>query len=380
VREIFGSDYPFGAAAQLAGGAPRRPVKDPLSSAAFEREIAEHSAIVAAELGGLNSEIAGACAVAAPDVTASLPALAYAEQFETFGHLEPLMRFKQALVEEFGVEHGFALYRDRLKLPDSGQIRLKRLESQCTFARTCGEVFVETDRGGERFAIEPPRVIGEGVRRPLEHVARQLYVASVHNARVRGRSAIIEVDDLALLDYHDHERELFDCELEIDPAIFHASGEQAWLFIPQDNSASLEVDEAFTLLGPNSGAFGDWMLEFLPRYIAADLSSRLPPVPVLVDAQIPESIRRCIEMMIRPGVEIIRVPAYATVRVRRLWYASNLHYAPAFDKMEGSWRWDYLCPAPAQLLPVVREIARRADAALRAEVTGPARAKASPVA
>jgi hypothetical protein len=67
------------------------------------------------------------------------------------------------------------------------------------------------------------------------------------------------------------------------------------------------------------------------------------------------------------------VPAYATVRVRRLWYASNLHYAPAFDKMEGSWRWDYLCPAPAQLLPVVREIARRADAALRAEVTGPAR-------
>jgi hypothetical protein len=142
VREIFGSDYPFGAsgvAAQPAGRAPCRPIKDPLSSAAFERQIAEHHGVVAAELGGLNSEIAGAGPAADPDVAASPPAFAYAEQFETSGHLEPLMRFKQALVEGFGVDRGFAVYRDRLKLPDSGRIRLKRLESQYTFARTRGE-------------------------------------------------------------------------------------------------------------------------------------------------------------------------------------------------------------------------------------------------
>jgi capsular polysaccharide biosynthesis protein len=186
---------------------------------------------------------------------------------------------------------------------------------------------------------------------------------------VRGRSAVIDVDGLALLDYQPYERELFACEFDIDPAIFHASGDTAWMFAPQDDAASIEVDEAFTLLGPNSGAFGDWMLEFLPRYIAADLSGRLPPVPVLVDAQMPESIRRCIEVMIRPGVDIIKVPAFAAVLVRRLWYAPSLHYAPGYEKMEGRFRWDYLCPAPRQFLPVIREIARRADAAIESGIS-----------
>jgi hypothetical protein len=377
VREIVGSDYPFGGqtATQRAGRAPRRSTDDPLSSAAFERQIAEHRATVAPELTGIDSELTGGAhesGITLPsddrDLTAPVAVFGYAEEFETSGHLEPLMRFKQALVSAFGVEQGFAVYRERLKLPDSGQIRLNQLESQYTIARTRGEIF-ETDRGGERFVIEPPRVVGEGVRRPLEHVARPLYVASVNNARVRGRSAVIEVEGLALVDYHPYERELFDCEFDIDPAIFHASGSAIWMFAPQDDSASIEVAEAFTLLGPNSGAFGDWMLEFLPRYVAADLSGHLPPIPVLIDAQMPESIRRCIEVMIRPGIEIIKVPAFAAVRVQRLWYAPSLHYAPGYEKMEGRFRWDYLCPAPRQFLPVVREIARRADVAIAGQTS-----------
>jgi capsular polysaccharide biosynthesis protein len=372
VREIFGVEYPFGDAGSASGRADRgarRPGQDALSNAAFERETAQQRALVAPELTGIDSEIAGVLpsedrAVAEPPVSASVAALDFAAQFDASGHLEPLMRFKQALVAEFGVERGFAAFRARIKLPDSGQIRLSRLGSQYTFSRAHGEVFVETDRGGDRFVIEPPRVIGDGIRRPLEHVARPLFVACVKDARVRGRSAVVEIGNLALLDYQDGERELFDSELDIDPAIFHAAADEAWLFVPQNDLASIDVAEAFSLLGPNSGAFGDWMLEFLPRYLTADLSGCLPRIPVLVDAQIPESIHRCIEMMIRPGVEIIKVPAYVTVRVGRLWYASNLHYAPAFDKMEGRWRWDYLCPSPAQLMPAVREIARRADAAL----------------
>jgi capsular polysaccharide biosynthesis protein len=389
VREILGSDYPFDAPMVTQRGIrmPRRSADDPLSSAAFEHQIAEHRAIVAPELTGIDAELIGVApertdidteiATARPaadrHVTVPAAALDYAEQFETSGHLEPLMRFKQALVNAFGVEQGFAVYRERLKLPDSGRIRLNRIESQFTFALTCSESFVETDRGGEPFIIDPPRVVGEGIRRRLEHVARPLYVASVNNARVRGRSAVIDVDGLALLDYQPYERELFACEFDIDPAIFHVSGDTAWMFAPQDDAASIEVDEAFTLLGPNSGAFGDWMLEFLPRYIAADLSGRLPPVPVLLDAQMPESIRRCIEVMIRPGTELIKVPAFATVRVRRLWYAPSLHYAPGYEKMEGSFRWDYLCPAPRQFLPVVREIARRAEATLPRKDTSPTR-------
>jgi capsular polysaccharide biosynthesis protein len=283
------------------------------------------------------------------------------------------MRFKQELVKTLGVEDGFRVYRERVKLPDSGRIRLSRLQSQYTFAKTCGEPFIETDPGGERFVIEPPKVIGEGVSRPMEHVSRPLYVACLGDVRVRGRSAVTQIDGLALLDYLDWERELFDCELEIDPAIFNASRDAAWTFAPQDDSASLRIEEAYTLLGPNSGAFGDWMMEYLPEFVAADMSGSMPPVPLLVDAQLPETIQRCIEVMVRPGVEIIKIPAYATARVRRLWCAPSLHYAPGYEKMQGRFRWDYLCPAPRQFLPVVREIARRAAAVSPGEATGPTR-------
>jgi hypothetical protein len=114
------------------------------------------------------------------------------------------------------------------------------------------------------------------------------------------------------------------------------------------------------------------MLEFLPRYIAADMSGGLPPVPVLVDAQVPESVRRCFEVMVRAGVEIIAVPPYVTVRVGRLWCGPSLHYAPAYEIMDADFRWDFLCPSPAQFRPVVREIARRATI-LPSEPASPAR-------
>jgi hypothetical protein len=335
VREIFGSDYPFEApelaARATVRGSPRRG-EDPLSDAAFEHEIAEHDAGVAAELIGLDREIAAPRPRAKAELALPLTTLAYADQFEGSGHLEPLMRFKQELVNAFGVEDGFRVYRERLKLPDSGRIRLDRLESLYSFAKTCGEPFIEIDPGGERFVVPAPTVIGEGVCRPLEHVSRPLYVACLGAARVRGRSAVIEIEGLGLLDYLDWERDLFDCELEIDPAIFHASRDAAWIIGPQDDGPSIDLDEAFTLLGPDSGAFGDWMVQFLPRYVAADMSGQLPPVPVLVDARMPPSIYRCIEVMVPRGVEIIRIPTYATARVRRLWCASNLQYAPTFEK------------------------------------------------
>ena len=55
-----------------------------------------------AAVAGNDSEIASVLpsedrAAAEPPVSASLATLDYAAQFEASGHLEPLMRFKQAL-------------------------------------------------------------------------------------------------------------------------------------------------------------------------------------------------------------------------------------------------------------------------------------------
>jgi hypothetical protein len=77
--------------------------------------------------------------------------------------------------------------------------------------------------------------------------------------------------------------------------------------------------------------------------------------------------------MVPRGVEIIRIPTYATARVRRLWCASNLQYAPTFEKMDGRFRWDYLASPPATARSVVRETRRRADAAIAGGASGPER-------
>lgn len=304
-------------------------------------------------------------------VSAALPALNYLEAGRGQA-LEPLMKAKKALVSTFGVELGFAVFKEAVTFPDSDELEIKRLESQYVFARDRGEVFVETAPGGERFIVHPPRVIGEGDSRPLEHIARASYVTCLTDARVRGRSAVIEVGGVALLDFEPWEVDLFDCELDIDPAIFHATRHKVWLVTPKDDIASIEIDEAFMLLGPQSGAFGDWMLAYLPRYVAADLSGALPPVPVLVDDSMPLSHRQSLELMLPKGSEIIEVPAFTTVHVRRLWQGPSLGYAPAREKMDRRFKFDYIEAPPARFVPVAREIARRAASA-SGGATGPER-------
>src|SRR5206468_10278307 len=100
------------------------------------------------------------------------------------------------------------------------------------------------------------------------------------------------------------------------PAIFHATRHRAWLVTPKDDIASIEIDEAFMLLGPQSGAFGDWMLAYLPRYIAADLSGALPPVPVLVDDSMPLSHRQSLALMLPKRSGLTELPAFPTGQLR----------------------------------------------------------------
>ena len=48
----------------------------------------------------------------------------------------------------------------------------------------------------------------------------------------------------------------------LDPAIFHAEYPRAWLLEPLNGTDSIELDAGFTLMGLNTGAFGDWMMHF----------------------------------------------------------------------------------------------------------------------
>ena len=292
-----------------------------------------------------------------------LAAQPHATDFEGSGRRNhyQLMRYKQALVRELGIEEGFAFYREAFGLPDSDRIEKKPVTSLHQFARDHGAVFQEIAPAGEPFAIAPPKIIGAGDDRPMEGVSRAIFVACLIDARVRARSGMIETEAVALLDYQGDELARDGGALDWDPAVFHAADGAAWITGPADQASTIELDEAFMLLGPHSDDFEDWMLDFLPRYIAASVSGALPPVPVLIDESLPAAQRQCLELMLPEGADILTLPPHATARVRRLWCAASQMHMPAYAAGNEAFRGMSLTGPPDLFAAIVREMARRIE-------------------
>jgi len=291
-----------------------------------------------------------------------LAAQPHATDFEGSGRRNhyQLMRYKQALVRELGIEEGFAFYREAVGLPDSDRIEKKPVTSLYEFAREHGAAFYEIAPGGEPFAMPPPHVIGDGNHETLEGISRAVFTALI-DARVRARSGFIEVEDKALLDYQGEELARIDDELDFDPAVFHARDGAVWMIEPDPNGATIELDEAFMLLGPHSDGFGHWMLDLLPRYIAASASGALPQVPVLIDASMAETQRQCLELMLPESVEVIALPAFATARVRRLWCAASQMHVPLSAGRGDPPNPGCFAAPPARFTETVREMVRRIE-------------------
>jgi hypothetical protein len=78
-----------------------------------------------------------------------LAAPPHATDFEGSGRRNhyQLMRYKQALVRELGIEEGFAFYREAFGLPDSDRIEKKPVTSLYEFARDHGAAFYEIAPG-----------------------------------------------------------------------------------------------------------------------------------------------------------------------------------------------------------------------------------------
>jgi SAM-dependent methyltransferase len=292
-----------------------------------------------------------------------LEAQQHADDFEYSGraNLYELMLYKQVLVRELGVQGGFAFYREVFGFPNSDRIEWKRLTSLYEFVKEHGAAFHEIAPAGESFVVPPPRVIGEGNHQVLQGVTRSSFVACLTGARVRARSSLIEIEELALLDYQGGELDRLDNVFEFDPAVFHGEDAVIWMMGPEDESGTIEIEEAFSLVGPHTASFGHWMCDYLPKYVAAVCSGTLPPVPVLIDESMPETHRQALELMLPDGVEIIALPAFATAHVRRLWFAPSPMYMAILGKLNERSRWEDFTAPPARFAPILGEMVRRLE-------------------
>ncbi len=280
-------------------------------------------------------------------------------RFRETGALEPLMKAKQSLVARFGVEDGWRRYKELLGLPPTARIRYATLAGQGEYARRHGTRFVETFAGGAPFRVEALPVLDGATSPATVSRARSTHLARLEDVFVREASAAIVTDHHALLDFEDAELDMFDCEFDIDPSFFSASRHSAWVVTAEDDPTCLQIDEAFTLLGPHLGAFGDFMMQYLPRYLWADMSGELPHVPVLSSSRLPQTIRDAIRLVVPADVEIIEVDPLQPVHVRRLWCGSNLTYAPAREVMDERYSTLHTYPSPELIVPVVSELNRR---------------------
>ncbi len=280
--------------------------------------------------------------------------------------LASLMFAKRSLIAKLGVADGFCKYKEFLGLSEAVTINYCNLMGQSSFAKRYGLSFAQTAEGGKPYRVKAIKIVGEGICSEFNGLSRATWVASVEKAYVRGRSAVIEVGHYALLDFEDEELDLFDFDCDIDPAIFHCDRHGAWVISGKGEDDCLCVPEAFTLLGPHCGSFGDFMRDYLPRYIAADMSGALPPVPILVPGHLPPTIEQALRLVLRNGVELIPVDHLRPVRVDRLWFASNLAYAPAREVRNERYSFDHLFVSPDVMTPVVRELRRRIEPHLTA--------------
>jgi capsular polysaccharide biosynthesis protein len=294
------------------------------------------------------------------DATASVADTAARRVFD---NQERLLATKRWLVGEFPIPQGFALYRQLLDHQQHAEIRYKKLGWLQEVAQQRGAAYQPT-AVAEPFTVPAPRVIGDGNQRPLQGHSRAMFVACLSDARVRARSNVIEVDDLAVLDRTPEEMMLFDDRLDFDPSVFAVTDDAAWIITPKDDTASVEIDEAFTLLGIRPQVFEHWMREYLPKYIAASMTGALPPVPVLVEAGMPKSHYEVLRLMLGGSVEIVELPPFATARVRRLWCAPTQAVFPWWEVGNERFKWDYVALPPARYAPIVREMARRAEPCL----------------
>ena len=272
-----------------------------------------------------------------------------------------MMRLKQELVATHGLEHGFEMFRRRFHLPAATSLHQAVVESERAFAEDGAEFFEETAPAGEPFVHMPPTVIGEGYDEPITGTTRSQYVACLPNARVRGRSALVEVKGRLLLDVQDDEAQRLDDELDWDPSIFHCNGKRTWCIEPADEGQSIEVDEAFSLLGAHTDFFGHWMSEYVPKYVAARLSGLMPNVPVLIDSHMPSPHRELLNLLYGASFSFVEIPAFTSVQVSRLWCAPALSYFPLHGIGNERFSWQAVSASPTRFEPIVRDMQRRFD-------------------
>lgn len=270
-----------------------------------------------------------------------------------------VVQLKEALAA-YPVAEAFDIYRGLMGLKEPEGLRQTTAVSLHATARARAKLYFETESGGVPYVNRPAKVLGEGNHRDLLCRSRTDFVACFEDAEVSSLSSAVAFDGQLLFDFEDWEFEQIDDRLELDSRVFRSSGRNVWrLDLP---AKSTTMERAFMLTGCHARAFGHWMWEYLPRYVAALNTGVMPPMPVLIDSGMPPQHREALETLLPAGCEAIEVPLQSTIRVRELWCAPAPVFMPLYEKLNEKYRWDVFCSPPWRFQKIITRMAAAIDA------------------
>jgi hypothetical protein len=165
---------------------------------------------------------------------------------------------------------------------------------------------------------------------------RTVFRAVIANAVVCSKSNFILVDDVALLDVQQPDLAQDRSCLDVDPLVL-AVDDQHLAVIVADHEPTAVLDEALSLVGLHSYAFGHWVCELLPKLWACSGLPGFERVCLLVDEQMPPQLFEALRLTMPAGQPLRIVRPGERVQVRNLWAVSSPVFFPTgtLPKIEG---------------------------------------------
>ena len=260
----------------------------------------------------------------------------HAREIPFWGHLPAALRLKEAAVQALGPEAAFAQIAPALGVPGVDAVQRMTLEPVADAARRQGAMRRELWAGRAPFLRPPPTTRFAPPPAPMPGRGRDGWLACFEDVVVRGRSSLLRVGDRMLQDIEPGEDALVDHPTS-DPGVLQADAGGAWIM--QGRTPTLRVGEAFWLGGSHSVDFGHWVVDLLPKLMMARRGGLPEGISVLVDANIPGTIRQALPGLLPPGATLATVPHLAEAAAGKLWCAPSPHYTGFYpmEWSEASW-------------------------------------------
>jgi hypothetical protein len=239
----------------------------------------------------------------------------------------PLQSTKAALARLLGGEGAAMALAQLTELHPDWQLRTMRLVSLRDHARAHGLAYQELANPADVY-LPPPTVCGRPPLDGLRARTRAFFFCVLADAVVSSKSNFLIADDRAVLDAEPDELEKLPVNLETDPIVVAAENGAVTVLVNGDTSGIPVFDQALSLVGVHSYAFGHWMLEFLPKLWACRQRPGFDAVPILIDEKMPPQHREALCFFIAPGHPVVTLQPQETVRVKRLWTCSTMCYSP----------------------------------------------------